>query len=294
MLIPSNFGLSDQKFSTLTLKSLFEDNNFLPKTKLETKLDIKINFLDYVNLKQIINKSLLLKDGQNRDLNEIEKPDYFCKRLYELFDPKYKGSQRFRKIFKYNDYTLPSFDSEKWEKILKVKFCDGKGKETLKSIQNPHIPRYILDFKARLILGKTQSNSQLAFWTPEYTSQACFMCQNRGDFAIATLLHTLYECPTSKLTIEYICEKFNFPKNTKAYEIILTTAKCTSNMGKNPRNGSVHNACGTLEKYNDNFTSKDFIWATVCKYFFYCHTNKKTVLPQTVLNFILIECNVIY
>ena len=116
MLAPSNFGLSDQKFSTLTLKSLFEDNNFLPKTKLETKLDIKINFLDYVNLKQIINKSILLKDGHNRDLNEIEKPDYFCKRLYELFDPKYKGSQRFRKIFKYNNYTPPQFESEKWEK----------------------------------------------------------------------------------------------------------------------------------------------------------------------------------
>ena len=242
--------------------------SFCKKTKMEEKFNIKVNFLDYVNLKQILTKVFCKKMAKIEIWVMLKNQNIFCKRLYELFDPKHKGSQRFRKILKYNEYIPPSFDSEKWEKILKVKFCEGKGKETLKSIQNKHIPRYILDFKARLILGKTQSQSQLAYWTTEYTSQACFMCQNKGEFAIATLLHTLYECPTSKNTIEYICEKFNFPKTIKPYEIILTTAQCTSNMGKNLSNGTVHNACGILEKYNDNFTSKDFIWAMVCKHFF--------------------------
>ena len=253
-------------------------------------MDTKINFLNYVNLKQILNKSLLLSDGLNRDLNEIEKPEYFCKRLYELFDHKYKGSQRFRKIFKYNNYTPPQFDSEKWEKILKIKFCKGKEKEILKSIQNTHIPRYILDFKARLILGKTQANSQLAFWTTEYTSQACYMCQNKGEFAIATLLHTLYECPTSKKTIEYICNKLNFPKLPKVYEIILTTAQCTSNMGKHPSYGVLHNMCGALDNYCDNYMGI-WVWGRVCKHFFECHMNQKLILPKTVLNIVLIECN---
>ena len=60
MLIPSNFGLSDLKFSNLTFISFFEDNNFLTKTKLEGKLRTKINFLDYVNLKQIMTKNVIL------------------------------------------------------------------------------------------------------------------------------------------------------------------------------------------------------------------------------------------
>ena len=37
-----------------------------------------------------------------KNLNDIEMPEYFCKRIHELFDPKNKGSQRFRKNFKYN------------------------------------------------------------------------------------------------------------------------------------------------------------------------------------------------
>jgi len=61
------------------------------------------------------------------------------------------------------------------------------------------------------------------------------MCQNKGEFAIATLVHTLYECPSSKKTIEYICEKLNFSKNIKQHEVILTTAKCTSTLGKRPK-----------------------------------------------------------
>ena len=116
------------------------------------------------------------------------------------------------------------------------------------------------------------------------------MCQNKGEFAIATLLRTLYECPTKK-TIEYICNQLNFPKNPKAYEIIMTTAQCTSNMGKHPKDGVFHNVCGALENYCDNCTGRNYIWGTVCKYFFECHTNQKLIQPKTVLNLVLIECN---
>ena len=66
LLVPSNFGLGDQKFSTLTLKSLYDDNGvFLQKTKMEEKFEININFLSYINLKQVLNKSILQQDGQN-------------------------------------------------------------------------------------------------------------------------------------------------------------------------------------------------------------------------------------
>ena len=71
----------------------------------------------------------MLNNENIKDLSDIEMPEYFCKKLYELFDPKYKGSQRFRKIFKYDNYSPPQFESEKWEKYLKLNFVKGrKGK----------------------------------------------------------------------------------------------------------------------------------------------------------------------
>ena len=106
---------------------------------------------------------------------------------------------------------------------------------------------YILDFKARLILGKTQSNSQLAHWTNENISQACFMCQQRGDFEIATLAHTFFECPGAKSTIDYICNTLCLPINIKPYEVMLTTALCTSSLGKHPKSNENHNVCGALD-----------------------------------------------
>ena len=76
MLTPSNFGLSDQKFSSLTLKNLFEDNNFLTKTRLEEELGTKINCLDYVNLKQVVNKNIMLNNQNNKNLSDIERSEY--------------------------------------------------------------------------------------------------------------------------------------------------------------------------------------------------------------------------
>ena len=171
MLIPSNFGLNDQRFSTMAFSTLFEDNNFLTKTQLEGKLGTKINFLDYVNLKQTVTKNAILKNGMMKTLNNFEMPEYICKRLHALFDPK-KGSQRFRKYLNMTNMYPPNLTQKNVKKILKIKLCKGNEVEVLKSIQNIHLPRYILDFKARIILGKTQFNSQLEHWTNAYTSQA--------------------------------------------------------------------------------------------------------------------------
>ena len=97
--------------------------------------------------------------------------------------------------------------------------------------------------------------------------------------------------PLPKKTIEYICKKFNFSKNIKQHKVILTTAKCTSTLGKRPKNDKIHKVCGNLDKHNINFTSKDYLWALVCKYFFECHTNQKIIDPQNALNLIIIEIN---
>ena len=58
------------------------------------------------------------------------------------------------------------------------------------------------------------------------------------------------------------------PKNIKPHDVILTTAQCTSNLGKHPKNEDNHNVCGALNDYKDNFTGQDYIWAMVCRYFF--------------------------
>ena len=107
MLVPSNFGLSDQKFSNLAFSTMFEENTFLTKDKLEEKLGTKINFLDYGNLKQIATKSAILSNGTMKNLKDIEMPPYFPKIINKLFYPKNKYSQRFRKIFKYDKYNPP-------------------------------------------------------------------------------------------------------------------------------------------------------------------------------------------
>ena len=79
-------------------------------------------------------------------------------------------------------------------------------------------------------------------------------------------------------------------KNIKPHKVILTTAQCTSNLGKHPKDEDIHNVCGALNNYRDNSTGRDYIWGTVCQYFFDCHLNKKLIQPKTALNLVLIEC----
>ena len=72
----------------MAFSTLFEGNNFLPKTQLEGKLGTTINFLDYVNLKLTATKNAILKNGMMKNLNNFDMPEYFFKRLNEIFDPK--------------------------------------------------------------------------------------------------------------------------------------------------------------------------------------------------------------
>ena len=61
----------------------------------------------------------------------------------------------------------------------------------------------LLDFKARLILEKTQFLNTIAKWSID-VFPGCKLCTAWGDFQIADLKHTLFECPTSQGIIEYI------------------------------------------------------------------------------------------
>ena len=80
-------------------------------------------------------------------------------------------------------------------------------------------------------------------------------------------------------------------KNVKSYKIILTTAKCTSNLGKHPSGDGTHNVCGAFKNYKENSSGMDYVFTIMCQYFFECHSNKKLIQPKIALNLILIECN---
>ena len=59
----------------------------------------------------------------------------------------------------------PKYNAKKWEQIPGVQICDGDVLEAYKSIQNKFLHKQILDYKAKLIFGKTWINCQLAHWS---------------------------------------------------------------------------------------------------------------------------------
>ena len=107
------------------------------------------------------------------------------------------------------------------------------------------------------------------------------MCQLEGDYEPATLFHTLYKCPKAQSTIQYICNEFTLQTNIKAHEIIITNAKCTSNLGGKPNGDKIHNECGVLKNYKDNSCALDYIWMVMCQYFIDCHSKKVLIQPKT-------------
>ena len=135
--------------------------------------------------------------------------------------------------FKYDNYDPPNFDSKKWEKLIRIKLCQGDELEVLKVIKSKYVQWGVLDFKTRTILGKTQFNDQLAHWTKEYISQACYMCQQVGDYEHASLIHTLFKCPKAQITVKYKCNELTKQININTYEIILTNSKYTDKIGTN-------------------------------------------------------------
>ena len=82
MLKPSQFGLNETKFPNITFGLLFQENAFISKEIFETNFAIKINFLDYANIKQITIKNFLLSDGNPKHWNHFEMPSYFKSKLF--------------------------------------------------------------------------------------------------------------------------------------------------------------------------------------------------------------------
>ena len=94
-------------------------------------------------------------------------------------------------------------------------------KECLQRFQNKYLPRSLLDFKARLILGKTQFNNSMAHWIGENKSQNCIWCAKNGNYSPSNFIHTLFTCSAGQAVLQNI-KKPHKPKTNHM-------SKCHSN-----------------------------------------------------------------
>ena len=85
--------------------------------------------------------------------------------------------------------------------------------------------RQLLDFKARLMLRKTQFPNTIAKWSAE-VSPNCKACTVRGDFQVADLRHTLFECPTAQRIIEHIRVNLTKQIEVRSVNIMFSNNQC--------------------------------------------------------------------
>ena len=71
-------------------------------------------------------------------------------------------------------------------------------------MQTRLFPKQLLDFKVRLLLGKTQFGKTLAKWSSQEVSQGCKVCQRQGHFEYDDLSHRILNCPRSVSIINHI------------------------------------------------------------------------------------------
>ena len=115
-----------------------------------------------------------------------------------------------------------------WGEKLKTKnVCQGEIRNAYKGFQNKYLPRSLLDFKARLILGKTQFNNSLAHWVGENKSQNCIWCVRHGDYAPSDFIHTLYTYSTAQAVLQHIRKNLTNLKEITPVSVILTNDRCT-------------------------------------------------------------------
>jgi hypothetical protein len=287
------FRSSGNRKYKIKLYQLFENNNFINKDTFETKYGCKINFLNYAKLRNLVKKLITTDEGE-KDINEVEEPPYFKSHFYELFGRTTKGSQIFRKILKYDIHETPIYDTGKWSKKLNTsEICQGEIRNAYKSIQNKYLPRQVLDFKARLVFGKTQFDHSLAQWTQENISPICITCLDKGIIANADMLHTLYACPVSLEIHDYIRRYLTNLEEITPISVILTNNRCTKQVNMKgvayKQGNKAHTVCSIYEESYEKSTALDFIFTLGLKYIMDCRMAKIVPFPKDALVTVLGE-----
>ena len=179
------------------------------------------------------------------------------------------------------------------KKLHTSEICQGEVRNAYKSIQNKYLPRQLLDFKARLVLGKTQFNHSLSKWTSDNISPYCGSCMEKGIHVYADMLHTLYACPVSLSIHEYIRKNLTNLEEITPVSVILTNNRCTkqvTNKGISVKNkNKTHKVCSIYDDTYDKSTALDFIFSLTLKYIMDCQQAYLIATPKDALTTVLGE-----
>ena len=148
-------------------------------------------------------------------------------------------------------------------------------------MQTKIFPRQLLDFKARLLLGKTQFGKTLAKWTNENISQGCKVCLSKGDFQYDDLSHRLITCPTSNTIVEYIKSCLTKQVQVTLTSIVLTNRRCIHqvNISGHAVTGPTtkHKYCAVYEKETlDKTLGFKYVWTNYMQYIMKCSHENST------------------
>ena len=160
-------------------------------------------------------------------------------------------------------------------------------------MQTKEFSRQLLDFKARILLRKTQFPNQLNKWLPE-VSPYCKACMDKGDHQIADFKHTLFECPNRCSIIEYIRANLTKQTEVRPVNILFSSNRCFYQTHETGAQRQVmlkkHDKCAL---HNKAIISKgkalDFIWTHYMQIIMLTLYKDQTPDPITVMDEIIIE-----
>ena len=155
MLIPNHFGLKEESSCKMDIKSIFSNSHFISQDDFNLKFGTKINTLNYMSLKKTLESNLIKTDGSKLSVSEKPIDTHWANNLTDLFLRTTKVSKTFRKIFNNKSKVKINYNKDRWANILKTnRICTSEILSGYRNMQTRYFPRQLLDFKARLLLGK--------------------------------------------------------------------------------------------------------------------------------------------
>ena len=87
----------------------------------------------------------------------MPKEVHWANRLTHIFLRTCKGSKTFRKVFNNKSKVEINYNRNRWTKLLGTNhICENEIHAGYRNMQPRYFPKQLLDFKARLLLRKTQ------------------------------------------------------------------------------------------------------------------------------------------
>ena len=289
-----DFGLKNLYGHNMTIKSLHKNSNFKTLDELNTDHECQMNPLHYKGLKKVITDFIDM-EGPKTVVFEREMTIPKTSTMTELFAKTNKGSKIFRSVIKSNSKIKIDYMVEKWQTRFDTKkICQSEAQNCYRGFQTKAFPRNMLDFKARLILGKSQFGKSLSKWDQE-VSPFCIYCTKKGTPSDATMFHVLYECPHVNSIHSFIARNLTLQKNLTPVNVLLTNIRCEHNI-PNPKRkklepSNIETKCSTTVNL-DIGTALDFVWLTEVSIIKSTTDNDEPLMPKDIFKKVVDEINI--